>query len=89
MAVNDVVQGIGLANTILNFQPAATIVITILSVNSITGQPPRLTDGIIKTVHGSEASQYNMRFMITNAFYLQIDNLGGTSRSGYCGIQTQ
>mgnify|MGYP003643041901 FL=1 len=49
MAVNDVVQAISGANTTLNFQPAATVEVVILSVNSIAAQPPRLTDGANST----------------------------------------
>ncbi len=89
MAVNDIVQAISGANTTLNFQPAATVEVVILSVNSIGAQPPRLTDGANTTVHGISDNHYNMKFYVTNSFYLQIDNLGGASRSGYCGVVTQ
>jgi|TARA_R110000824_G_scaffold131781_1_gene294032 hypothetical protein len=89
MAVNDVVQAISGANTTLNFQPAATVEVVILSVNSIAAQPPRLTDGANSTNHGISDNHYNMKFFVTNSFYLQIDNIGGTGRTGYCGIVTQ
>jgi len=88
MAVGDIVSGISGANTTLTFQPAAGVEVCITAVQSIASQPPRLTNGTINTVHGiCTDNQYSMKMMINNTNYLQIDNLGGSSRSGYTGIQ--
>ena len=96
MAVNDVVNGISAANTILDYQPASgvEVVITAISPETASNLTMRLYNGTIDCILRSSYAGFlqdttNMKAFINNTNYLRIDALGGSANSAYTGIQTK
>lgn len=91
MAVGDIVNDIGPANTIFNFQPAVGVGVAITSsymqgANTAVGCD--LFDGVNRTdgPNGSMNTQ-TMKMLITNANFLSFDALGVGLRAGFTGIE--
>ena len=87
MAVGDIVNGLSVSGTPVNFQPAASVSILITTAISWLTST-LLTDGAIVgyiSNGGSNGEQRIQKLFINNTNYLQL--LGSASGQSYTGIQ--
>lgn len=96
MAVDDVVNGIGAANTILDFQPAAGVecVITSVFFDSAGMSGPSLYNGSTEALPNSTTVTQAYvpiagRLFINNTNYLRMRATGSGRSNGYSGVQTK
>jgi hypothetical protein len=97
MASGDVINDVlSVGNTLVSFQPAATvqIVITFLSGNTVGGtilQRAGITDGTLVSyvqINQDDNVFAGMKMMINNSNYLGLKN-ASASTTAYSGIQTK
>ena len=92
MAVGDVVNGIGLANTDFSFQPAAGVECVITTTGAVSAWI-FLSNGVTNAhafaINSSTNSvgSSNCKFCINNTNYLIVQAAGATYYSNYTGIQ--
>ena len=96
LAVNDVVNGISAANTILDYQPASgvEVVITVSGTDTVANQIMRLYNGTIDSLMRANSTSFsqdtsNMKVLITNSIYFRTDALGVGLYSAYTGMVTK
>tara|TARA_R100001530_G_scaffold107607_1_gene75266 strand:+ start:148 stop:435 length:288 start_codon:yes stop_codon:yes gene_type:complete len=95
MAVGDIVIGGSADNTVLNFQPAATVSVLITAAglddeSAFIG----VTNGVLNSRIGNPANeasngQGNTKIFINNTIYLTIIALGAGVFSTYHGVQAE
>ena len=94
MAVGDVVNEIGLVNTVLTFQPAAGVEVLITGYfgDYTIEHRCELTDGVNTTLRGAVGVDATinpllMKVFINNTNFFEMAGFAA-GRGGYCGIQT-
>lgn len=95
MAVGDIIIGGSADNTVLNFQPAATVSVLISAVG-LDDETAwlGLTNGVLNSRVGNKGSANpndngNMKVFINNTIYLTVIALGAGVFSTYHGVQTE
>ena len=94
MAVGDIVNGISALNTILQFQPAATVSVAITSIGDINVYV-YITDGVLSarsysnnTGNANQSGSWNTKIMINNTNYIYFPG-SALDSTYYSGIQIQ
>ena len=88
MAVGDVVNGLGSAvNTVVNFQPAATVTVMLSHSMVYTGWV-FMTNGTLNSNLISSSAFILMKMFVNNTNYLMLQAVGGQTGS-FSGIQIE